>query len=315
MEYDTLRTPPIREATPTAPYSLRAPSPPYIHVPVVARSTATNDETFQLTPSAVYLDANNLTANDLNAITRNTTQIATDRAATWSYEQRRHAQPILDFLYLGPTSAVRDHDFLRREAITMVVVVRDARIATPLMSVTRAAEDVGLQVSYVNIDGLHQLIHDLPDIIRDLNRHLLRVFQRQVSDGTGEARRGKILVTCDSGNDRSAAVVCAYIMTMFGKDMLTALQFVSIQRFCCTFDEDIKRMLQTYEDILRAKAAVAVDRRENTHHASPDTKKSVKRGFDSTIDMDVDSPDGEDLDADIMRFTGRGAFAPFADVE
>lgn len=282
----------------------------------MARTTAMNDEAFQLTPSAVYLDANNLTASDLDAITRNTTQIATDRAANWSYEQRRYAQPILDFLYLGPTSAVRDHHFLRREGITMVVVVRDARIATPLMSVTRAVEEVGLQVSYVNIGGLHQLIHDLPAIIRDLNRHLLRIFQLHGSDGDGdEARRGKILVTCDSGNDRSAAVVCAYIMTMFGKDMLTTLQFVSIQRFCCTFDEDIKRMLQTYEDILRAKAAVAVDKRANAQHAIQDSKRSVKRGFDSTMDTDMGSPDGEDLNPDILRFTGRGAFAPFADVE
>ncbi|KAK3186333.1 hypothetical protein K4F52_004871 [Lecanicillium sp. MT-2017a] len=312
-----LQVPPvIREATPTAPYSLRAPSPPHISVPVLTRSVNQGQEFFHMVPSTAYIDASHLTTHDFYTITRNTTQYATDRAASWSYAQRRNAQSILDFLYLGPTSIVRDHGFLRDEGITMIVVVRDTRMgATPLMSVTRAAEALGLQVYYVNIDGLHQLIGGLSAIIRDLNNHLLQVYRESEASGAAERRRGKILVSCDTGNDRSAAVVCAYIMTMFGNDLLTTLQFVSIQRFCCTFDEDIKRMLQTYGDILRARAAVAADEHTTKYHNAPIIAKNTKRGFDSTVDVDMDSPDTEDSNPDVLRFNGRQSFAPFADTD
>ncbi len=180
---------------------------------------------------------------------------------------------------------------------------------------TRASEALGLQVYYVNIDGLHQLIHCLPEVTRELNNHLLQVCQGNQAFAAGGGRHGKILVTCDTGNDRSAAVVCAYIMTLFGNDMLTTLQFVSIQRFCCTFDEDIKRMLQTYGDILRAKAAVAADQRSIRQYNLPSTTQNTKRGFESTLDVDMDSAEVGDLNADLLRFNGRKSFAPFADVD
>ena len=119
--------------------------------------------------------------------------------------------------------------------------------------------------------------------------------------------RGKVLITCETGNDRSAALAAAYIMAVFGKDMITAVQFISIQRFCCTFDEDIKRKLQSWEDILRARSQVA------SHATTPQNAMHTKRHIeDCSNEEDVDVRDSFTLDHD--RFEGRGAFVPFVDM-
>ncbi|KAM5342332.1 hypothetical protein ACJ41O_013298 [Fusarium nematophilum] len=298
-------------AAPSAPYSLRAPSPPFIHIPPTGHATG-GDSVPGLMPSYENVDPSQLTARDVEIITQNATQIATDRAADWSYEQRREAQQVLDFLYLGPNSVVRDHAFLQREGITMILVARDARMAgMKLNSVEKAAQALGLAVHYVDVEGHHQLISRFPDTVRAINDHLLAVYHSQAQgrghDGSlvveqGSFRRGKVLIACETGNDRSAAIAAAYIMAVFGKDMVTTIQFICIQRFCCCFDEDVKRKLQSWEDILRARAQVAA--------ATTHCEGHVKRRIDDFMDADTTCQSAQDQD----RFQGRAAFAPFVDI-
>lgn len=325
----------------SAPYSYRAPSPPFIHIPVPQR-VKSPQVVMELLPSFKNVDPTQLTSQDVQIITRNAKQIALDRAADWEYENRRLAQAIVDFLYLGPTSAIRDHGFLQREGITMMLVVRSTSMAgAKPLSVEKASGVLGIPAHYIHVDGSHDLIHAFPEMISLINNHLLFVYHSQARGGDrdgqisvpqGGFRPGKVLVTCESGNDRSAAVVAAYIMAVFGNGMIPTLQFIGLQRFCCTFDEETKRILQSWEDILLARSTVAKHMRHQMAEASQNWRScpameggtpqipsgralGSKRGLDDMMDLSSENCEdaGGALIVDLDRFTDRDSFAPFAD--
>jgi hypothetical protein len=299
-------------------------------------------------PDFNNLDSGDLTLEDLTIVLDSKPQIASlDRPVHWVYESRRHAQEVLDFLFLGPSSVARDHDWLRAHGITMILVARDARVAQRrLMSVDKAAVELGIEAEYVDVNGPMALIASFPETVRRINNHLVRVYRSQANsfnEMTGEKgqkfRRGRILVVCETGNDRSAAVVAAYIMSMFGTNMIGAIQFVSVQRFCASFDEDAKRLLQSWEDILTAQKHVATARREEevarleqqqllqakstpgapAHQltALAPSRLTQKRGIEDTYEREEVATPGQGYDhfvLDIDRYQDRGSFVPFVDV-
>ncbi|KAF3766792.1 hypothetical protein M406DRAFT_355363, partial [Cryphonectria parasitica EP155] len=100
----------VRRAGPT---TTRPPSPPYIHIPTPL--SLGPDAVIHITPSYEHSFASNLTAEDFDIITGGLQQRSVSYTAnqSWVYEDRRKAQTILDYLYLGPMSTVRDRDYLR----------------------------------------------------------------------------------------------------------------------------------------------------------------------------------------------------------
>ncbi|TPX18927.1 uncharacterized protein E0L32_011405 [Thyridium curvatum] len=334
-----------------APYSSRPPSPPYIHIPSLIASGQTS---MSIVPSFTgVVDSTRLTEADLRIITQDKIQIAQDASSNWRYEARREAQPILDFLYLGPSSVAKDRAFLEGNGITMLLAVRDARMAQArLMSVERTAQALGLVAEYVDVAGPQEMIQALPLAVQKINDHLLDVYRSQAvqigsgsggnananGNGNGTAsngledgqividnatfRRGKVLVFCETGNDRSAAIVAAYIMAVFGMDLVRTLQFIGLQRFCATFDDETKHMLQAYEDILAARRAVSRDMGQgfsvagsiSSSAAGSGGRNPSKRGIEETIDAgDEDEGQGGPFALDRDRYTDRPEFVPFAD--
>ncbi len=329
-----------------APYVNRPPDPPTIYVPLVIAETA-----ISIVPSYADVDAASLTKEDLAIIIQNKAHIAHEKQASWKYEWRRLAQPVLDFLYLGPASVARDRDFLKEHGITMLLAARDSSMAEArLMSVDRTAQSLGLEYEYIDVSGHQELIRAFPAATKKINDHLLNVYRRQAvatagdRDGAAAAaaaaaapaqledgqmaidntnfRRGKVLVFCETGNDRSAAIVAAYIMSVFGMDLVRTVQFVTMQRFCAIFDEETKNWLKSYEEILSAKRMVTRDIKQQQQLAaqdsslSPPPRSSAKRRIEETIEqadtrMEAASGNGSQLDMD--RYTDRPAFAPFAD--
>ncbi|KAL7910505.1 hypothetical protein GGI35DRAFT_448976 [Trichoderma velutinum] len=295
-------------------YSYRAPSPPKIHIPVQSAVT------MSLEPSYDLVDPFKLTVEEFTIITGNRIQRSADRSSRWRYEQRRDAQRILDFLFLGPTSIIRDHQFLKREAFTMLVVVRDSRAPLNLASVNAASAELEIPFRYVDVNANH-LVPAFHEIVSVVNNHLLTVHNT-----TGGIIRGKLLVTCDTGNMLSPSLVVAYIMFMFGQELMEAVQFVSVQRFCANFDDEAKGALLTWQGLNKASIAVAKrcllerDLEENGHTpevASAEGMANTKRGLDDMMDgveEDVGS-NGRDTVGDHERFSGRGDFAPFIDVD
>ncbi|KAL7929376.1 hypothetical protein V8C35DRAFT_315844 [Trichoderma chlorosporum] len=292
-------------------YSYRAPSPPKIVVPVQGSADV------RLDPAYDYIDHRGLSRAEYAIITGNRMQLSADRSSRWRYEQRRDAQRILDYLYLGPTSTIRDHDFLQSEAFTMLVVVRDSRAVVHLASVDNANKALNIPFCYIDADPSH-LVKSFDTVVDVINAHLLSVHH--MSAGT---KRGRVLVTCNTGNMISPSLVAAYIMAMFARDLMAAIHFISVQRFCVNFDEEAKRSLLTWCGLIQARIAVADQSDDENGHAynhaqatMAEGKANSKRGLDDMMEgIDENVMTGSDAVTDHERFLGRENYAPFLDVE
>ena len=251
----------------------------------------------------------------------------------WKYEQRRMAQQILPFLYLGPMSAAKDRIFLQREGITMVIAVRNTMSAQAQLLGSKAAQELGIDTKMVDVAGNQELIAAFPRAIEAINSHLSAMYQqdqmrRTQAAAAGQASlqstTGKVLVFCESGNERSATLVTAYIMAMYATDLIKAIQVVQAQRFAVAFDDSLRNLLLTYETILKAKRdVVQADNRlldvpggaRSTGYSaggSSEATRRVKRRFDDTYDDEMEVDAGNKY-PDHGRFEMRDGSAPFQD--
>lgn len=302
-------------------FTNRPPSPPAIHVPTDVSYHRSDGNPFPVEPSLICADAIGLTLQEVQIITGtlNPTKYDGPAPLSWRYEDRRKAQSMLDYLYLGPLSVVRDRAWLHKEGITMLLAARDATFAQArLMSLERTANELGIEAGYVDVANRQELIQSFPAAVNMINTHMLRVHH-----ASGGAQRGKVLVFCETGSDRSAAIVAAYLMAMYGRDIVAAIQFVGLRRFCTTFDDDIKLLLRSYDDILNAKRMVAQEARmkrlveeEAALKARTDggamsdavpIMGSKKRGIEDTMDVD----EVGEFSIDMARYENREPFAPF----
>ncbi|KAJ2902057.1 hypothetical protein MKZ38_001093 [Zalerion maritima] len=362
--------PPVDYYAPASEYAPRPPSPPFIHIP--ARNS--NQQPISLTTPSDFngVDIGSLSPHEFALITGSSKYQQCYTSEQWHYELRRRAQKILDFVFLGPSSTARDVEFLCGNGITMVLGARDARVtAVRLNKIEQECANLGIQVAYVDVGTPGALIKSFSDATNIINQHLVQVYNDQGGtsltpapnsthggmdaegggvggmevdgqdgqDGTTtipnpNIRRGKILVFCETGNDRSAAVVAAYIMGIFRVEMVTAVQYVQSARFCSCFDEETKQMLSTYQGLLDARRQTAqfrgggVPQVQIPAPAAPQANTQVhrptpvrptqyqkhKRGLDET--MDEDDKERLDMngtgDMDRERYLGRNS-APFVD--
>ncbi|KAK4955698.1 hypothetical protein LTR10_006637 [Elasticomyces elasticus] len=289
----------------TAEYSYRVPTPPRIVVPPPALNA---DALPEITVKALR------STNFLNSVNYN--NLVTQNALLeWTYERRREAQMVIPYLYLGPMTAAKDERFLRGQSgqmiggggITMVLGVRQKHsFESKLMNgALRKAQELGIECQTVDLASNQDLIHNFPATTALINDHLGRVWE-----STGQI--GKVLVFCESGNERSAGVVAAYLMeTHTDVDFIKAMQLVQAQRFCANFDDAMKRLLQGYWDILRAQRQVA-DVASDGDVAGNGVVSSTSRPKRSLQRDEDEDMDGIQQNDDAERFGGR-TFAPFMD--
>ncbi|KAI9736095.1 MAG: hypothetical protein M1818_006271 [Claussenomyces sp. TS43310] len=294
------------------PSTFRPPSPPHISVPCIE-----GQQRLEL-PAYHNISGQDVTEAELKNITQ-VKHTVVENIGRWQYNMRRKLQSILPYLYLGPASAVKDRDFLREQGITMLLAVRDSNFAEAhLMNGETVAKGLGIASAAVDVAGTPGLIAAFPRAIEIINDHLLSVYRDQALKDTsasnnsiiidqGLFRRGKVVVYCETGNERSACVVAAYIMKMYEVDLGTAVQFVQAQRFCVGLDDTLKGLLRSYQDVLRAQRDVAMAYPNGTSISS--AKKS-KRHLEEIMAVDDDmGSTAEHMDMD--RFDGRTSFAPF----
>lgn len=190
--------------------------------------------------------------------------------------------------------------------------------------------NLGIQLKNVDVAGNQELIAALPSAIDMINSHLFAMYQLATKQNpsfmqdTGGSSPGKVLVFCESGNERSAALVTAYIMAMYSMDLVRAIQLVQAQRFAVSIDDTTRNYLETYNYILQAKRDVIQQKIEiSAFHATMDSGKhfdnsiiprpSSKRTLEETFedkDVEMDSGMGND---DRERFEKREGLAPFHD--
>jgi hypothetical protein len=297
-------------------YTYRLPTPPRIVVPP---PTLTTDMP-GLALGGGYgeeVDMRFLEELDLAEIVQKNTLLE------WAYERRRQAQMILPWLYLGPMVAAKDKAFLERENITMVLAIR-AQVNS-MMGAVQAAREVCLDVGSIEAPSFHSLTPKFAETTRMINVHVAR-YRQHMLETTGQPALAKVLVFCESGNEKSAAVVAAYLMeTLTNIDYVKAMQVCQAQRFCVNFDDTLKNILRAYWDILGARRSVATSHAQispqialNNGHAQSGSHllavstRKEKRSIEQTRDdEDMDVDDGMEF-SDALRFTGRDV-TPFQD--
>lgn len=242
----------------------------------------------------------------------------------WRYEQRRQAQQILPFLWLGPVTAARDSNFLQKTNITMVLAVRNTLSAQARLLGSKTAEALGIESKTIDVAGNMELIAAFPRAIEMINLHLSKLYEaRQHRSGPANGTNclelpGKVLVFCETGNERSAAVAIAYIMAMFSVECVKAIQLASAQRFAVSVDDSMKHLLKTYESMLKAKRDVLAAGNGNAGAYSATAQQIIansepRRNSKRTVDDVFDDMELDGDEDDTARFGERTASAPFQD--
>ncbi|CAG8908008.1 unnamed protein product [Penicillium egyptiacum] len=240
----------------------------------------------------------------------------------WNYDMRRQAQPILPFLSLGPSSCLRDADYIRSQGFTLLLAIRSRHSAQArLVSGEKAAAEVGIMADTVDVLDNQELISAFPRAIRRINDHLAGVDM-----GPGgmvpksQQQKRKVLVFCESGNERSAGVVIAYIMVMLNIESVAATHMIQQRRFCVSIEDTMKYILTAFESILSAKRDVERAKRITVRGASSLAPPSLppmltkKRSFRDHADDALATGEGEmDMDMDEDPFHERKPNAPFQD--
>lgn len=308
-------------------YTYRVPTPPRIVVPPpalnadampdIALAARHDDPTYAF---LAHVDYANL--------------VQSNAPLEWTYERRREAQAILPFLLLGPMTAARDEAALRKAGVTLLLGVRQPHgLSSRLMqSALHAASRLGIEHDAVDLSGPQDLIRAFPRTTARINAHLARNHA-----ASGGKSIGRVLVFCESGNERAAAVVAAFLMHAHADvDHIKAMQLCQAQRFCVNFDDQAKRTLQAYWDILCAQRAVAGAPQPVARLGTPAVAGHVKRSRsrdvmaeagDDAMEQDGEGGaatwsraasaevagfgDGQEED-DAERFGGR-SFAPFVE--
>lgn len=298
-------------------YSYRLPTPPRIVVPPPTLTTDIPELSMGMAPPDLDadIDTSFLKEFSLESIVQKNTLL------NWAYERRRQAQMILPWLYLGPLTSAKDSEALARDGITMILAIRSRENSMngPLQS----GRQLGLEVATIEAPNFFDLIGNFPRTTKIINRHVGLV--RQMTANSADPRLGKVLVFCESGNEKSAAVVAAYLMEMLDEfDHVKAMQICQAQRFCVNYDDTVKNILRSYWDILQARRAVAGARAntlpspnelpgvvQSSPHNTTALPKPKRMIEDTMDDGDVDMGSGLDP-SDVLRFQGR-ANTPFQD--
>lgn len=124
----------------------------------------------------------------------------------WTYEDRRQAQFITPFLALGPIRAAQDASYLREAGITMLLAIRQQRpVEARIMSAAaNVVQGLGLDVQQIDVTNLQTLRSVLSKAVSLIADHLATAPARF-------KKLGRVLVACETGNERSAAVVSAFL--------------------------------------------------------------------------------------------------------
>lgn len=239
----------------------------------------------------------------------------------WTYDMRRDAQSILPFLSLGPSSCLRDTEYIRKQGFTLLLAIRSRHSALArLVSGDKAAIESGIMADTIDVLDSQELISAFPRAIRRINDHLAGVDLESNGMVSNAQLKRKVLVFCESGNERSAGMVIAYVMVMLNVGSIEASQMIQQRRFCVSVDDTMKCILVAFESILSAKRDVERAKRNTVlcggatlAPPAPPPMLAKKRSFQDHRDDDVAMEIDMSMDGDEDPFYERKPNAPFQD--
>lgn len=304
-------------APPQQGWSYRVPSPPHIRVPPpTCNKLGIPDLRIGQDPS--NFDRTGFRNTEFLKTVSTDNIIRDNNYKDWKYEQRRAAQEVLPFLWLGPVAAARDTSFLQSRQITMVLAMRNIQLGGAIRLMSKAALQLGIESRAIDVAGNYEVIPALLSGIEIINTHVSDLHKKRQAEtsfpsNTEVSPPGKVLVYCESGNELSAILVAAYLMAIYSIDLIKAVQVIQAQRFCAPFDDASKFLLQALGDILQAQrdsllATTGAPHKGiagESYHSMAIKAKGSKRNLDK---MYNDEGDGE---IDIERDQARKGYAPF----
>ncbi|KAK2839246.1 hypothetical protein FQN49_006331 [Arthroderma sp. PD_2] len=229
----------------------------------------------------------------------------------WTYEQRRTAQEVLPFLYLGPATITRDKDFLLNEGITLLLAIRDRnRVQALTVNGDKTAADLGIESDFLEVSDAQELISQFPNVIRRINNHICPCPVHRALDG----RQRKVLVFCDTGNEKSACIVAVYLMAMYHARAIAAASHVQVRRLCTNLGVTFGSILTSFESILDAQKAVVRNQQNQGGGLQPGHKPSRKRSFDDSHESSMEC--GGTTEAELAqeeKYPTRPSQPPFRD--
>ncbi|KAL1953399.1 hypothetical protein VTO42DRAFT_2943 [Malbranchea cinnamomea] len=202
----------------------------------------------------------------------------------WKYTMRREAQEILPYLWIGPASVARNPDYLSEHGITLLLGIRAHPFHAHLVNGTRAAQTVGISCEHVEVNGMTEFAGMLMNIVRGINEHVCRC-PRHAPDPT--KKLNKVLVFCETGNEKSLTVVVAYLMAMLDLDLVTAVYNVQARRLCANFDVNQRDMLLSFEMLLSAQRDVARTLMLAPNSAGCDQPRKKRSYLEMAMDEDA----------------------------
>ncbi|XP_011301000.1 serine/threonine/tyrosine-interacting protein [Fopius arisanus] len=175
----------------------------------------------------------------------------------WSYTMRRSMQEVIPGLYLGPYSAASRSKLpeLQELGITHIVCVR---------------QDIEANFIKPNFpDKFKYLVLNIADVATENIIQHFPTVKSFIDEGLSS--QGHVLVHGNAGISRSAALVLAYVMQMYGLSHTRAYALVQQRRFCINPNEGFMAQLREYEPIYQAQ--------RTANHDQSTTRQCIKRSI------------------------------------
>lgn len=302
--------------TPTLPYNERRHfETPRIHVPPAEVDYHEGKPSLQIT----RVEFNQVSTSYgsptfINSLAACHELAMTHNMLSWQYEMRRAAQHILPFLSLGPSSAARDIPSLRTEGVSLMIAVRSLKAveARPaFLNPTSFSSSSGIPTLAFDFDSTYDFISGFRPVIKHINDHLEATCTAKPITSSHDIS-GRVLIFCESGNDRSSVLVAAYLIVIYGVSAFSAIQIVQSQRFCISMSDDMKNILINLQYIVQAERisptpeTIQGNLSRTAESRSPLGQKRNIKQLDSDDEM-------EDELYSISDATPRKGIAPFVD--
>lgn len=181
----------------------------------------------------------------------------------WRYELRHEAQEIIQGLWIGPLSILRNTPFLEQNNIRVLISVTDIRVIPKIMKTEYIPSP---EYSCHSYDPGNKLTNPLAIVSQLAN--ICEVINQAQQTGVGT------FIFCESGNEQSAVAAASYLIYSQKLQMIESIQHVQSKRFSISLDDAAKHNLQTFRDLCMAQST-------QSQQPADCTKRSRGRDEDS----------------------------------
>ncbi len=150
----------------------------------------------------------------------------------WQYEDRHSCQEIIEGVFLGPSTVIRDSNCLAQQKITHIILARSEHEKSFL----KPREHLS-QITYHIIE-----IEDSPiaSCMTSFSKFLDLMNQITATPNN------RILIAGMTGMNRSASLLGVYVMQKFFVSVNDAIEYMISRRRCVSISQNVKRQMDEF---------------------------------------------------------------------